>query len=99
MKLSGWIFMVISWTMILGLAIFCFTRIFRKGLGGEDSEKTLKRLKKQKEIFKMTGNIAQDWPVYVLLGAVAFFFIYVVVKSNLQNKRDKPDENKGDISR
>jgi hypothetical protein len=47
----------------------------------------------------MTGNIAQDWPVYVLLGAVAFFFIYVVVKSNLQNKRDKPDENKGDISR
>ena len=46
MKLSGWIFMIISWGMILGLAIFCFTRIFKKGLGGEDSEKTLKRLKK-----------------------------------------------------
>ena len=47
----------------------------------------------------MTGNIAQDWPVYVLLGAVAFFFIYVILKSNLQNKRNKSDENKDDISR
>jgi len=28
------------------MAIFCFSRIFRKGLGGEDSEKTLKRLRK-----------------------------------------------------
>jgi hypothetical protein len=46
MKLSGWIFMITSWGMILGLTIFCFSRIFRKGFGGEDSEKTLKRLKK-----------------------------------------------------
>ena len=30
----------------------------------------------------MTGNLVQDWPVYVLLGAVAFFFVYVIVKSN-----------------
>jgi hypothetical protein len=46
MKLSGWIFMILSWGMILSLVIFCFTRIFRKGLGGEDSEKILKRIKK-----------------------------------------------------
>jgi hypothetical protein len=46
LKLSGWIFMILSWGMILSLAIFCFTRIFKKGLGGEDSGKTLKRLKK-----------------------------------------------------
>jgi len=45
MKLSGWIFMIFSWMMILGMFIFCFSRIFRKGLGGEDS-KALKRLKK-----------------------------------------------------
>jgi choline-glycine betaine transporter len=45
MKLSGWIFMIISWSFIIGMAIFCFSRIFKKGLGGEDA-KTLKRLKK-----------------------------------------------------
>jgi len=39
----------------------------------------------------MTGNLWQDWPVYVLLGAVAFFFIYVVIKGN-QGDRDKKDE-------
>jgi len=31
MKLSGWIFMIISWSFILGLGIFCFSRIFKKG--------------------------------------------------------------------
>ncbi len=37
----------------------------------------------------MAGNLYQDWPVYVLLGAVAFFFIYVIIKSNSQEKRGK----------
>ena len=46
MKLSGWIFMIVSWTFIISLATFSFSRIFKKGLGGEDSEKTVKRLKK-----------------------------------------------------
>jgi len=45
MKLSGWIFMIISWGFIIGMLIFCYSRIFKKGLGGEDS-KTIKRLKK-----------------------------------------------------
>ena len=45
MKLSGWIFMIISWSFIIGMLIFCYSRIFRKGLGGEDS-KIFKRLKK-----------------------------------------------------
>jgi choline-glycine betaine transporter len=44
-KLGGWIFMIISWGFIISMAIFCFSRIFKKGLGGEDS-KTIKRLKK-----------------------------------------------------
>ena len=26
----GWILMLVSWTIILGLAIFCFVRIFGK---------------------------------------------------------------------
>jgi len=37
LKLSGWIFIIVSWTFILSMLIFCFSRIFRKGLGGEDS--------------------------------------------------------------
>ena len=45
MRLSGWIFMIISWTFILSLLIFCYRRIFRQGIDGEES-KTLKRLKK-----------------------------------------------------
>lgn len=39
MKLSGWIFMIFSWAMILSLAIFCFNRIFKKGLNGGDEPK------------------------------------------------------------
>lgn len=42
----------------------------------------------------MTGNLAQDWPVYILLGAVAFFFIFVVVKGNIQENKNKQEQNK-----
>jgi preprotein translocase subunit SecG len=42
----------------------------------------------------MTGNLAQDWPVYVLLGAVAFFFIYIIVKGNLQDRKNKEVKKK-----
>ncbi|MDD2679572.1 MAG: hypothetical protein PHO03_02055 [Candidatus Omnitrophica bacterium] len=45
MKLSGWIFMIISWGFIISLLIFCYSRIFRQGIDGEES-KTLKRIKK-----------------------------------------------------
>ena len=48
MKLSGWIFMIISWTFILSLATFCFSRIFKKGLG-DDDEKRLQGKAKKKE--------------------------------------------------
>ena len=40
----------------------------------------------------MTGNLWQDWPVYVLLGAVAFFFIFIIIKGRLSEKKNK--ENK-----
>lgn len=30
MKLGGWILMIIAWGFILGMAVFCFRKIFRK---------------------------------------------------------------------
>ena len=38
MKLSGWIFMAISWFLIFSLATFCFSKIFKKGLGDNKEE-------------------------------------------------------------
>jgi len=48
MKLSGWIFMITSWTFIVSLAVFCFSRIFKKGLGGEDKKVVQGKLKKRR---------------------------------------------------
>jgi hypothetical protein len=45
MRISGWIFMIISWGAIISLLIFCYSRIFRQGIDGRES-KTLKRIKK-----------------------------------------------------
>lgn len=42
----------------------------------------------------MTGNLYQDWPVYFLLGAVVFFFIFVIIKGNLQNRKSKVEQDK-----
>ncbi len=39
MKLSGWIFMILSWAVILGLAGFCFSRIFKKEFGKSEKSK------------------------------------------------------------
>jgi hypothetical protein len=30
MKWSGWIFLILSWSLILTLMVFCFSRILRK---------------------------------------------------------------------
>ncbi|MFH1190958.1 MAG: hypothetical protein V1670_02025 [Candidatus Omnitrophota bacterium] len=37
----------------------------------------------------MTGNLWQDWPVYVLGGVVALFYIYLIIKSNQGEKGKK----------
>lgn len=42
----------------------------------------------------MTGNLRQDWPVYVLLGIVVFFFGNVIIKGNMQDKKNKQEQNK-----
>lgn len=39
MRPSGWIFIIFSWAAIISLAIFCFTRILKKGLGGKARKK------------------------------------------------------------
>lgn len=33
MKPSGWIFMGLYWSFIIGLAVFCFTKVLKKGGG------------------------------------------------------------------
>lgn len=38
--------MIVSWTFILSLAIFCFSRIFKKGLGGDDEKRVQSENKK-----------------------------------------------------
>jgi len=52
------------------------------------------RKRRSKRASKMTGNLAQDWPVYVLLGVVVFFFGYVIIKSNMSEKKDKDTADK-----
>ncbi len=32
MTLYGWIFMGISWALIIGLMVFCYARVFKKGV-------------------------------------------------------------------
>lgn len=43
--MSGWVFMIVSWTCILSMLVFCYSRILKKGHAGENS-KIIKRLKK-----------------------------------------------------
>jgi hypothetical protein len=35
METGGWIFIVLSWVIIIGLFIFCFKRILGQGKNGE----------------------------------------------------------------
>jgi len=42
----------------------------------------------------MGVNLAKDWPVYVLLGFAVFFFIYVIIRGNLGDRKDKKNIDK-----
>lgn len=42
----------------------------------------------------MNETLYRDWPVYVLLAGVVFFFGYVIIKSNLPEKKNKEDQGK-----
>ena len=39
MTLVGWIFMITSWTVIIGLFVFCMSRILSSGQQKNDVEK------------------------------------------------------------
>lgn len=47
----------------------------------------------------MTGNLWQDWPVYVLLGAVVFFFGYVIIKGNMPDKQSKGKDDNEEVKK
>lgn len=38
MNISGWIFMFISWAVIIGLFIFCMVRTLRRGSGNKSDK-------------------------------------------------------------
>ena len=44
----------------------------------------------------MTGNLSQDWLVYVLLGAVAYFFVYVIINARMNEKKSKKESQTSD---
>ena len=43
----------------------------------------------------MDSGFARDLPVYVLLGGVVFFFIYVIIKGNQGEKAKKNEPPAG----
>lgn len=45
MKPGGWIFMILSWSFIIGLAVFCFRTVFKQGLNGDDIKRASKKPK------------------------------------------------------
>ncbi|MDO8662866.1 MAG: hypothetical protein Q7K98_06585 [Candidatus Omnitrophota bacterium] len=45
----------------------------------------------------MTGNLWQDWPVYMFLGAVVLFFIFVIIKGNQGDKEKKNERPTGKV--
>ena len=39
MKLSGWITLIVSWTAVIGLLSYCFSKVLaQKGFNGDDEE-------------------------------------------------------------
>lgn len=40
----------------------------------------------------MNIDLQRDWPAYLLLGAVIVFFLYVIIKSNLDERKNKKDK-------
>jgi len=42
----------------------------------------------------MTGNLAHDWPAYVLLVAVVFCLIYLIIIWNQKEEKKTPSSDK-----
>ncbi|MFH0732193.1 MAG: hypothetical protein V2A72_04645 [Candidatus Omnitrophota bacterium] len=44
----------------------------------------------------MLNRFVQDWPAFILLAGILWFFIYVFIHSRQQVKKDKQEQDKGD---
>ena len=44
----------------------------------------------------MVGNLAKNWPAYVAIAGVIWFFIYVLIKGNLPERKDNDEQNTQD---
>lgn len=42
----------------------------------------------------MAIDVCKDWPVYVLLGGVVFFFVYVIVNGHMNERNSKKQQDK-----
>ena len=42
----------------------------------------------------MTGNLAHDWPAYLLLGVVVFCFIYLIIIWNQKEEKKTTSSDK-----
>ena len=43
----------------------------------------------------MVGSLAKNWPAYVAIIGTICFFIYVIIKGNLPERKDNDEQNKG----
>lgn len=43
----------------------------------------------------MAGTLAKNWPAYLFVGVFICFFIYVVIKGNLQERKKEGGQDKG----
>lgn len=40
------------------------------------------------------SNIASDWPVYVLIALMVGFFVFTIIKSKQEEKKNKNNQTK-----
>lgn len=41
----------------------------------------------------MTSNLQQDWPLYVLGGIAVLWVLYIIIKSNMDHRKETKKEN------
>lgn len=84
MTLEGWVFLIISWGIILGLTIFCFVKVFSKK--GAEMKKNLFLLILVPFILV---NISGCLPL-IVGGAAGALGAYATSRDTIQGDTDKP---------
>jgi hypothetical protein len=41
----------------------------------------------------VVGNLTKDWPAYIMLGLMIAFFIYVIIKGNLPERKKEEGQD------